>query len=153
MLLFSYRLLTGVLPFESDDTLDLIHAILAKPAIPVSIVNSSIPDVVSSIINKLLQKHSSARYNSAEGLSADLRRCQHAVKQQQKRRSRAKKRLLEKYRTTPSTSTIIPMTDRVSESPDEQSSEIDLDSTTYKIKSFELGANDVADKLQIKEKP
>lgn len=70
-----YELLTGRLPFEEDDELSLIHAHLAKQPTPPQELDLHIPKVVSSIVLKLLAKAPETRYQSAEGLRADLYRC------------------------------------------------------------------------------
>lgn len=70
-----YELLTGQLPFSSDDPLELVHFHIAKtPRLPHE-VNPAIPPAVSSIIMKLLAKTAQERYQSAWGIKADLERC------------------------------------------------------------------------------
>jgi predicted ATPase/signal transduction histidine kinase len=70
-----YELLTGRLPFASDDALELIHAHLAKvPAAPIEL-NPAVPLVVSQIVMKLLAKAPEERYQSAQSLQRDLDRC------------------------------------------------------------------------------
>ncbi len=71
-----YELLTGRLPFFSNDPLELIHSHLAEEAINVNQVNTDIPRVLGNVIAKLTQKQPEKRYQSATGLVADLRRCQ-----------------------------------------------------------------------------
>ncbi|MEG4208931.1 AAA family ATPase [Microcoleus sp. S13_B4] len=70
-----YELLTGKLPFQTDDPMDLVHCHLAKQPIPVSIVNQSVPLVLSEIVSKLMAKNAEARYQSALGLKFDLETC------------------------------------------------------------------------------
>lgn len=70
-----YELLTGRLPFFSDDHLELIHSHIAKTPIPPSELNSEIPQPVSDIVTKLLAKNAEDRYQSAHGLKADLAAC------------------------------------------------------------------------------
>jgi serine/threonine protein kinase len=67
-----YELLTGKLPFQTDDPIDLVHCHLAKQPIPASIVNQSVPLVLSEIVSKLMAKNAEARYQSALGLKYDL---------------------------------------------------------------------------------
>ncbi len=71
-----YELLTGVLPFQSDDPLELIHAHIAKPPLPPHQICPEIPVVISNILLKLLAKNAEDRYQSAFGLKADLEVCQ-----------------------------------------------------------------------------
>jgi len=70
-----YELLTGKLPFPKGDALELVHAHIAKQHTPVSQINTSIPSVISAIIDKLMAKTAEARYQSAAGLKADLQTC------------------------------------------------------------------------------
>ena len=70
-----YELLTGKLPFQTDDPMDLVHCHLAKQPIPASIVNQSVPLVLSEIVSKLMAKNAEARYQSALGLKYDLETC------------------------------------------------------------------------------
>jgi predicted ATPase/signal transduction histidine kinase len=70
-----YELLTGKLPFQTDDPIDLVHCHLAKQPIPASIVNQSVPLVLSEIVSKLMAKNAEARYQSALGLKYDLETC------------------------------------------------------------------------------
>ena len=70
-----YEMLTGSVPFQSKDPMELIHSHIARqPAAPES-VNSSIPSVISEIITKLLLKNPEERYQNAFGLAADIREC------------------------------------------------------------------------------
>jgi serine/threonine protein kinase len=70
-----YEMLTGHLPFESDDPLALVHAHIARAPRPVTDLNPDIPPIVSGIVMKLLAKNAEDRYQSAFGLRADLERC------------------------------------------------------------------------------
>jgi predicted ATPase/signal transduction histidine kinase/CheY-like chemotaxis protein/tRNA A-37 threonylcarbamoyl transferase component Bud32 len=70
-----YQLLTNQLPFPGNDPLELIHAHLAKTAIPPHQINPEIPEVISSIVMKLLEKDPETRYQSAWGIQSDLVIC------------------------------------------------------------------------------
>ncbi len=70
-----YELLTGKLPFQTDDPMDLVHCHLAKQPIPTSSVNKSVPFLLSEIVSKLMAKNAEARYQSALGLKFDLETC------------------------------------------------------------------------------
>ena len=70
-----YELLTGRLPFDSEDVLELIHCHIAlNPPHPHK-VNSLIPSAISRIVLKLLEKNAEERYQSSDGLKKDLERC------------------------------------------------------------------------------
>jgi predicted ATPase/signal transduction histidine kinase/tRNA A-37 threonylcarbamoyl transferase component Bud32 len=67
-----YEMLTGQLPFVSNDPLELVHYHIAKTPVPPHQRNPEVPPAVSSIIMKLLAKTAEDRYQSAFGLKADL---------------------------------------------------------------------------------
>jgi diguanylate cyclase (GGDEF)-like protein len=69
-----YQLATGHPPFEGDDPLQLIHDHLARvPAAP-AMQAPGLPQGLSDIILRLLEKEPERRYQSAEGLAHDLAR-------------------------------------------------------------------------------
>ncbi|MEH2348553.1 MAG: AAA family ATPase [Nostoc sp.] len=70
-----YQLLTGKLPFQSEDAMELVHCHLAKTATLVHEINSAIPSLLSAIVSKLMAKNSEDRYQSALGLKYDLENC------------------------------------------------------------------------------
>jgi predicted ATPase/transcriptional regulator with GAF, ATPase, and Fis domain len=70
-----YELLTGRVPFESDDPLELMHWHIAKPPQPPTELNPALPAPLSQIVLKLLAKNAEDRYQSALGLQADLEIC------------------------------------------------------------------------------
>jgi predicted ATPase/signal transduction histidine kinase/tRNA A-37 threonylcarbamoyl transferase component Bud32 len=70
-----YELLTGRRPFHGRDALEWFHAHMAQRPVPPHELNSQVPPVVSAIVLKLLAKVAEERYQSAEGLRADLEQC------------------------------------------------------------------------------
>ena len=70
-----YRMLTGELPFATRDPMELVYAHLAKQPVPPVKLDPSLPEVVSSIVMKLLSKDAEDRYKSAFGLRVDLEKC------------------------------------------------------------------------------
>jgi predicted ATPase/signal transduction histidine kinase len=70
-----YEVMTGRLPFRGQDVLEWFHAHLAQAQ-----VVQAIPPVLSAVVMKLLAKVAEERYQSAEGLRADLERCQEALR-------------------------------------------------------------------------
>ncbi len=75
-----YQTLTGQRPFEALDPMELIHAHLALAPAPPSRVDPTIPEPVCGVVLKLLEKNAEERYQSAEGLLADLERCREALR-------------------------------------------------------------------------
>lgn len=70
-----YEMLTGSLPFQSEDPLTLVHAHIAKQPVPPHEKNPEIPAMVSAIVLKLMAKNAESRYQSALGLKHDLESC------------------------------------------------------------------------------
>ncbi len=70
-----YELICGRPPFVADQPLELVHAHLARTPTSPSKVRTDIPNAISNLIMKLLEKEPEQRYQSAEGLTADLERC------------------------------------------------------------------------------
>jgi predicted ATPase/signal transduction histidine kinase/CheY-like chemotaxis protein len=70
-----YELLTGILPFNLEDRLELIYCHLTKLAISVEQVEPLIPRTLSIIVAKLMAKNAEDRYQSALGLQRDLEYC------------------------------------------------------------------------------
>jgi predicted ATPase/signal transduction histidine kinase len=70
-----YELLTGELPFQSADAMELLHCHIAKTAPLVQEINPQIPSVISEIVRKLMAKNPESRYQSALGLKSDLENC------------------------------------------------------------------------------
>ncbi|MEH2380327.1 MAG: AAA family ATPase [Nostoc sp.] len=76
-----FELLSGQLPFESDDAMELVHSHIAKQPDKFKILNSKfkneepIPEVLCDIVMKLMAKNAEDRYQSALGLKFDLVKC------------------------------------------------------------------------------
>ncbi|MGB3532236.1 MAG: serine/threonine-protein kinase PknK, partial [Microcoleaceae cyanobacterium] len=70
-----YELLTGKLPFNSDNPIELVYFHLAKTEPKVHQINPNIPTIISQIITKLMAKNAEDRYQSAWGLKHDLETC------------------------------------------------------------------------------
>lgn len=71
-----YELLTGTWPLRGEDALGFFHAHIAKVPRPARELRSEIPPSLCAIVDKLMAKVAEERYQSAEGLAADLERCQ-----------------------------------------------------------------------------
>src|SRR5262249_53877562 len=68
-------LLAGVRPFQATDALELVHAHLARTPAPPHAVRADVPPALSAVVLKLLAKAAEDRYQSAQGLQADLEEC------------------------------------------------------------------------------
>ena len=85
-----YELLTGQLPFKTEDAMELIHCHIAKQPMSPYLLSrgeevqgsgdtGNIPQAVSDIVMKLMAKITEERYQSAWGLKADLETCWHQL--------------------------------------------------------------------------
>ncbi|MEH1939114.1 MAG: AAA family ATPase [Nostoc sp.] len=73
-----YELLSGELPFNSNEPMELVHSHIAK--MPTALANrEEIPQVISDIVMKLMAKNAEDRYQSALGLKFDLENCLHQI--------------------------------------------------------------------------
>ena len=72
-----YELLTGRLPYGCVEGghAEWVHHHIASEALPPHLIRQDVPLVLSSVILRLLAKSPEYRYQSVEGLLADLRRC------------------------------------------------------------------------------
>ncbi|MGB3534265.1 MAG: AAA family ATPase [Microcoleaceae cyanobacterium] len=78
-----YELLTGELPFQSNDPMELVHCHIAKMPQELKtgrdgdgeIGGEKIPQILSEIVMKLMAKNAEDRYQSALGLKYDLEQC------------------------------------------------------------------------------
>jgi serine/threonine protein kinase len=70
-----YEILTGSLPFASNDPLEIVYKHIASEPIPVQQLNPEIPTALAKIVVKLMAKNAEDRYQSAAGILADLEIC------------------------------------------------------------------------------
>ncbi|MGE5474929.1 MAG: diguanylate cyclase [Ignavibacteriales bacterium] len=70
-----YEMLTGELPFKSNDPIEFVHSHIAKMPVSPKEINPSIPKVISDIVLKLISKNSEERYQNSFGLEFDLKEC------------------------------------------------------------------------------
>jgi predicted ATPase/serine phosphatase RsbU (regulator of sigma subunit) len=71
-----YEMLTGRLPFITDEPSELLYCHIAKEPQDPGEINPEIPSPLSSIVLKLIEKMPEERYQSSEGLLLDLRECE-----------------------------------------------------------------------------
>jgi predicted ATPase/signal transduction histidine kinase len=70
-----YEMLTGTLPFTATDPMEWIHCHIARQPVSPSERVIAVPAQLSEIVMMLLAKTAEERYQTAAGVSADLRRC------------------------------------------------------------------------------
>jgi predicted ATPase/serine phosphatase RsbU (regulator of sigma subunit) len=77
-----YELMTGHLPFQAQDAMEIIHCHIAKIPVPphhidtvLELVKPEGLEILSKIILKLLSKNAEERYLSSSGLIHDLVKC------------------------------------------------------------------------------
>ncbi|HBL59901.1 MAG TPA: serine/threonine protein kinase, partial [Cyanobacteria bacterium UBA8803] len=70
-----FELLTGQLPFESTDPMELVYCHLAQQPPRADSINPEVPAVVAEIVGKLMSKNAEDRYQSSLGLKQDLECC------------------------------------------------------------------------------
>lgn len=71
-----YQLLTGALPFAAKDRAGWIYSHVTRRPAPPSSVNQAVPDMLSRIVLRLLEKNPEERYQTARGLLHDLEECE-----------------------------------------------------------------------------
>jgi predicted ATPase/signal transduction histidine kinase len=69
-----YEMLTGTLPFAAADPMEWVHCHIARQPVPPNERIVAAPAALSDITMKLLAKTVEARYQTAAGVEADLRR-------------------------------------------------------------------------------
>ncbi|SMF25834.1 AAA family ATPase [Desulfovibrio gilichinskyi] len=70
-----FEFFTGLLPFSTEDALELIHQHLAHEPPAPHLVNPGISEQLSAVILKLLAKNPENRYQSIRGIKQDLKTC------------------------------------------------------------------------------
>jgi len=70
-----YELLTGKLPFETEDALELVHGHIARQPLSPHQIKPEIPLIISHIVSKLMAKNAENRYQTALGIKHDLEMC------------------------------------------------------------------------------
>ena len=76
-----FELLTGQLPFQTNDPMEMIYSHIAKQPAELSSINPQIPAVLGQIVQKLMAKNAEDRYQSALGIKHDLSLCLNAWEQ------------------------------------------------------------------------
>ncbi|MFC1475502.1 tetratricopeptide repeat protein [Candidatus Zixiibacteriota bacterium] len=69
-----YELIAGRTPFSDDSEAATLQGIVQAPAEPLTRYRAKVPDALQGVVFKLLEKDPDLRYQSANGVMADLRR-------------------------------------------------------------------------------
>ncbi|MFA6189653.1 MAG: protein kinase [Sulfuricurvum sp.] len=75
-----YHLFSGRLPFDAKDRYELIHKQIALDPVALHEVNNLIPQALSQIVEKLIEKQPDRRYQSDDAILYDLRQCSQLLK-------------------------------------------------------------------------
>jgi predicted ATPase/signal transduction histidine kinase/CheY-like chemotaxis protein len=70
-----YEMLVGEPPFVADDPLEMVHMQIARTPLVPHTQRVEVPEQISAIIMRLLEKNTDERYQSAYGLHHDLEQC------------------------------------------------------------------------------
>jgi len=70
-----YEMVTGVLPFEGENTVSVVMAHINKQMVPPEEVNPEVYPALNDIILKATRKNPSDRYQTADEMIADLKKC------------------------------------------------------------------------------
>ncbi|MBX9253172.1 AAA family ATPase [Desmonostoc muscorum CCALA 125] len=70
-----FELLSGQLPFTSDEPMELVYCHIAKQPNSICDLNPEIPLMLGEIVCKLMAKNAEDRYQSALGLKYDIEKC------------------------------------------------------------------------------
>ncbi|HEX7910510.1 MAG TPA: AAA family ATPase [Paraburkholderia sp.] len=70
-----YEMLTGEFPYRANSAIEWMHCHIARPPIPLNELARDVPPQLAAIVMRLLAKTAEERYQTAQGLESDLRRC------------------------------------------------------------------------------
>lgn len=70
-----YEILTGSPPFRSRNRREIMNWHVSRKAVPPREINGTVPPVLSDMVMVLLEKDPSGRYESAEALAEDIKKC------------------------------------------------------------------------------
>lgn len=68
-----YEMLSGTLPFNGESAVAIALAHIQEEAVPLAVLDATIPKGISNIVNKCMQKKTELRYSCVADLIADLK--------------------------------------------------------------------------------
>ena len=74
-----FQLLTGMLPFRSDSIPGLMQKISSEPHPPLRVVRPDLPESLSAIVDRALEKDPESRYRSGAEMAQALRDCSRSI--------------------------------------------------------------------------
>jgi eukaryotic-like serine/threonine-protein kinase len=74
-----FQLLTGMLPFRSDSIPGLMQKISSEPHPPLRVVRPDLPESLSAIVDRALEKDPEMRYRSGAEMAQALRDCSRTI--------------------------------------------------------------------------
>lgn len=76
-----YQMLSGELPFKGDSIANLMYNITNEPHPDIRRWRADLPNCVTTLINKTLQKEASERYQTGMQMAAYMKRCQEHIRE------------------------------------------------------------------------
>jgi len=76
-----YELFSGQLPFQATSIREWVYCQIAREPVPLFAVNKKIPEALSKIVAKLMEKTAEMRYQSPFGIIVDLNICLDSLKE------------------------------------------------------------------------
>ena len=76
-----YQMLSGELPFKGDSIANLMYNITNEPHPDIRRWRGDLPNCVTTLINKALQKEASERYQTGMQMAAYMKRCQEHIRE------------------------------------------------------------------------
>jgi serine/threonine-protein kinase len=74
-----YQMVTGQLPFKGDSMAALMYKIANEPHESVRVINPELPQCLSDIVDRMLDKDMEKRYPHGAEIAADIRQCMSQV--------------------------------------------------------------------------
>ncbi len=120
-----YRMVTGQLPFQGENLMDLLMALGGKDPIPVTQLNPKVPPALADLIQKMLEKNPDNRPQKAEDIANELQKI--ADRRQASQSSHAINRSQTIRSNTPASASGTPLAAPIQVAPQEESAFDNID--------------------------